>query len=134
VPHAVTLVDDADAAFSAADFLAFGRAVRRHSAFAPAGVNVNVVSLRPDGAIRMRTYERGVEDETLACGSGSIASAIALTALRLTAPPARVITSSGRPLYPDFAWDGTAARDVRLGGEARIVSTGEIRPDALIDD
>ena len=52
----------------------------------------------------------------------------------LTAPPARVITSSGRPLYPDFAWDGTAARDVRLGGEARIVSTGEIRPDALIDD
>jgi diaminopimelate epimerase len=79
----------------------------------------------------MRTYERGVEDETLACGSGSIASAITATALGLARSPATVITSSGRSLFPEFDWDGSAARNVRLGGEARVIATGEIWPDAL---
>lgn len=133
VPHAVLVVEDADAMFNAAEFIAFGRAVRHHPFFTPAGVNLNVISRRPDGALRMRTYERGVEDETLACGSGSIASAVVATALGLVQPPTTVITSSGRPLHQEFDWDGTCARNVALGGEARIVTVGEIWPDALID-
>jgi diaminopimelate epimerase len=133
VPHAVMVVEDADAFLPGVDFVAFGRAVRLHSFFAPAGVNFNAISVHPDGALRMRTYERGVEDETLACGSGSIASAVIATALGLSQPPTTVITSSGRPLFQEFSWDGTRARDVKLGGEARIVATGEIWPDALIE-
>ena len=133
VPHAVMVVADADAFLPGAEFAAFGRVVRNHPFFAPAGVNFNVISVRPDGVIRMRTYERGVEAETLACGSGSIASAIVATALGLTRAPTTVITSSGRPLYQEFDWDGHCARNVSLGGEARIVSVGEIWPDALLD-
>jgi diaminopimelate epimerase len=131
VPHAVMVVDAADAFLPGVDFIAFGRAIRHHLFFAPAGVNFNAISIRPDGALRMRTYERGVEDETLACGSGSIASGIVATALGLAQSPTTVITSSGRPLFQEFSWDGTRARDVRLGGEARIVATGEIWPDAF---
>jgi diaminopimelate epimerase len=133
VPHAVMVVDDADAFLPGVDLIEFGRAVRHHTFFAPAGVNFNAISVRPDGALRMRTYERGVEDETLACGSGSIASAIVATALGLTQSPTTVITTSGRPLFQEFSWDGTRARDVQLGGEARIVATGEIWPDAFVD-
>lgn len=133
VPHAVMVVDDADRFLPGVDFVDFGRAVRRHAAFAPAGVNFNVISFRDDGAIRMRTYERGVEDETLACGSGSIASAVVAAALGLAASPVTVITSSGRPLYPEFEWDGQMARKVRLGGEARVVAVGEVCPDALFE-
>jgi diaminopimelate epimerase len=125
------IVEDADRFLPGVDFIAFGRAARHHPVFAPAGVNLNVISIRDDGAIRMRTYERGVEDETLACGSGSIASAITATALGLARSPATVITSSGRSLFPEFDWDGSAARNVRLGGEARVIATGEIWPDAL---
>lgn len=131
VPHAVMFVDDADHFLPGVEFVAFGRAARHHPAFAPAGVNLNMISLRDDGAIRMRTYERGVEDETLACGSGSIASAITATALGLARSPARVITSSGRSLFPEFDWDGASARNVRLGGEGRVIAVGEIWPDAL---
>ena len=131
VPHAVMVVDDADAFLSRGTFAAFGRAVRLHPHFAPAGVNLNVISMRPDGAIRMRTYERGVEDETLACGSGSVASAVIAAALGLAHSPSTVVTSSGQPLFPVFDWDGAGARNVRLGGAGRIVSTGEIWPDAL---
>ncbi len=133
VPHAVMVVENADAFLPAAEFVAFGRAMRRHPFFGPAGVNLNVISVLPDGALRMRTYERGVEDETLACGSGSIASAIVAAALGLTHAPTTVITSSGRPLFQEFDWDGRFARNVTLGGEARIVSVGEIWPDALVD-
>lgn len=133
VPHAVMVVDDADAFLPGVGFVEFGRAVRHHAAFTPAGVNLDVISVQDDGAIRMRTYERGVEAETLACGSGSIASAVVATALRLSQSPATVITSSGRPLFPEFDWDGMAARNVKLGGEARVIATGDIWPDALMD-
>jgi diaminopimelate epimerase len=131
VPHAVLLVDDADAFAAPDDFVRVGRAVRHHLAFAPAGTNLNVIGRRPDGTLRMRTYERGVEDETLACGTGAVASAIVATGLGLASPPVTIITSSGLPLRVDFAWDGERARDVTLAGQARIIATGEIWPEAL---
>jgi diaminopimelate epimerase len=130
VPHAVLIVPDTDAFPPHGTFNEVGRAVRLHSAF-PAGTNLNVITIRDRQTIRMRTYERGVEDETLACGTGAVASAIVATALDLVAPPVTVITSSRRPLTVDFTWDGTRAHNVTLAGEARVVATGEIWPDAL---
>ena len=131
VPHAVLLTEDADGFAPGTELLRVGRAVRHHPAFAPAGTNVNVVSVQGPHRLRMRTYERGVEDEALACGTGAVASAIVGTRRGLVSPPVEVVTSSGRVLGVDFVWDGEFARDVRLSGEARVVATGEIWADAL---
>lgn len=131
VPHAVLIDADADAFPPAGDFNAVGRAVRHHPLFAPAGTNLNVITIRDDRTLRMRTYERGVEDETLACGTGAVASAAIATARGLVAPPVAVVTSSGQILSVDFAWDGARATAVSLGGEARVVMTGEICAEAL---
>jgi diaminopimelate epimerase len=134
VPHAVLITHDADAFPGAGgpSFIEYGRAVRHADAFAPAGTNLNVVTVRDRSTIRMRTYERGVEDETLACGTGAIASAIVATSLGLVAPPVAVIVSSGRTLRVDFTGDPASGpvAEVTLGGEARIVSHGVVGPDA----
>jgi diaminopimelate epimerase len=130
VPHAVAIVDDADAFADAGAFARIGRAVRKHDAFGPAGTNVNVIHRVDDRTIRMRTYERGVEAETLACGTGSVASAVVAVAEGLVSgPPVTVITSSGRPLT--VRWEAEDGRpvDVWLGGEARIVATGHLNPE-----
>jgi diaminopimelate epimerase len=131
VPHAVLVTDDTEGFAPGAGFVTIGRAVRQHGRFAPAGTNLNVITVLDRGQIRMRTYERGVEDETLACGTGSIASAIVATALGLVDPPVDVTTSSGRILQVGFTWDGARASGVTLGGEARIIVQGTINPEAL---
>lgn len=71
-PHAVAVVEDA----AAAPLAVWGPAVRRDPAFAPAGTNVNVLSAGADGVWSLRTFEKGVEGETLACGSGAVAAAL----------------------------------------------------------
>jgi diaminopimelate epimerase len=131
VPHAVLVVDDPDAFAGPDEFVRIGRAVRHHPHFAPAGTNLNVIGRRADGALRLRTYERGVEDETLACGTGAVASAVVATARGLANPPVTVVTSSGLPLRVDFTWDGARARGVTLAGQARVVAAGEIWPEGL---
>lgn len=136
VPHAVTFVPDPDDFLIEAggpSFNTYGRAVRLDPAFAPAGTNVNVVGLRGRNTIRMRTYERGVEDETLACGTGSIATAVIATSLGYVEPPVSILVTSGRTLVVDFDWDGERATKVTLGGNAYIIVRGTIGPDALID-
>jgi diaminopimelate epimerase len=130
VPHAVAIVADADAFADAGTFAHIGRAARMHDAFAPAGTNVNVIHRIDDRTIRMRTYERGVEAETLACGTGAVASAVVAVAEGLVAgPPVTVITSSGRPL--EVRWEVEDGRPVNvwLGGEARVVATGHLHPE-----
>lgn len=131
VPHAVLIVEDADAFAPGPALLSIGRAVRHHPAFAPAGTNLNVVSVRDRATVRMRTYERGVESETLACGTGAIACAVIATALGLMSPPIDVVTSGGGILSVAFGWDGVSARNVKLGGEARVIIRGEIAAEAL---
>ncbi|HYH11171.1 MAG TPA: diaminopimelate epimerase [Thermomicrobiales bacterium] len=129
VPHAITITDDADAFADAATFHRIGRAIRMHDAFSPAGTNFNVIHRIDARTIRMRTYERGVEAETLACGTGAVASAVVAVRQGIVEPPVTVITSSGRPL--DVRWterDGRVA-DVWLGGEARVVATGTLHPE-----
>lgn len=130
VPHTVLFTEDADADFPGADLVTIGRAIRHHAHF-PDGTNVNVVSRRSDGSLRMRTYERGVENETLACGTGSVATAVVATSLGYVTPEVSVVTSGGPTLRVDFAWDGLRATGVTLTGEARIVAGGTIHPDAF---
>jgi diaminopimelate epimerase len=136
VPHAVTFVPDPDqfiGGFADPRFNHYGRAVRLHEAFAPAGTNVNIAGVRDRHTVRMRTYERGVEDETMACGTGSVATAIVARSLGLVEQPVSIIVSSGRTLTVDFDWNGHHATNVTLGGNACVVARGSIGPDALID-
>jgi diaminopimelate epimerase len=133
VPHAVAIVGNADRFPEGADFTVFGRETRHHAAFAPAGTNVNIITVRDRSTIRMRTYERGVEDETLACGTGAIASAVVAASLGLVDPPVHIIVSSGRRLVARFDLTGAQASNVLLEGQAHVISDGVVGPDALVE-
>lgn len=125
VPHLIVLVPDV----WDVDVLTRGPALRSDAAVGPAGANVNFVSSRRDatGGWYMRTYERGVEAETLACGTGAVAAACALVEWRLAKLPVTVWTRSGRALEIR-AQPGAEGRydDVWLAGEARLVARGVI--------
>jgi diaminopimelate epimerase len=118
VPHLVILVDDLDAV----DVVGRGRPLRRHASLR-AGANVNFVEPAGDGLFRYRTYERGVEAETLACGTGAVATAMLLTDWGLAQGPVRIQTRSGRELGVRFSGPMSARRP-SLTGEARIVYRG----------
>ena len=120
VPHAVEFVRS----LASVDVLRSGRAIRTHSAFTPAGTNVNFVQIGKGGWIEVRTYERGVEGETLACGTGVVASSILSSLRRGIRPPIRVRTRGGDLLTVDFELEAGRARKVTLQGPARIVYTG----------
>lgn len=129
VPHVVAMAPDADA-FNAFDD--WGRAIRHHKALAPEGANVNLIHRLSGDAIRMRTWERGVEAETLACGTGSVASALVAVSRRLVSQPVHVVTSSGRTLTVSWEQDGDVARNVLLTGEARFVARGTLDPEGFV--
>jgi diaminopimelate epimerase len=120
VPHLVVLVDDAELA----DVAGRGRELRFHPSLAD-GANVNFVSKAEGSLWRMRTYERGVEGETLACGTGTVAAAVLLEAWGLTGHETRLRSSSGRVLTATVRHSGAEVRP-SLKGEARIVFTGEL--------
>ena len=120
VPHAVTFVDDADQAM----VQALGAALRFHPHFAPRGTNVNFVQLLGPAAIRVRTYERGVEGETLACGTGVTASALIAARVHAFGPPVRVLVQGGDTLEVDFIREGDAFDRVRLTGPADFTFEG----------
>ena len=94
VPHAVVFVPDADEAM----VQQLGREIRRHAHFAPKGTNVNFVQRLGPGSIRVRTYERGVEGETLACGTGLTASALISAKLHQFTSPVKVQVQGGDEL------------------------------------
>lgn len=118
VPHLCILVEDLEAV----DVVGRGHPLRRDASLR-AGANVNFLFQSPDGTFSYRTYERGVEAETLACGTGAVASAALLTAWGLASGPFRLRTRSGRELGVRFA-DVDGAKVPSLAGEARIVFTG----------
>lgn len=128
VPHAVMEVEDLDL-FDVTDV---GRAVRHDRAFAPRGTNANFICPEGDARIHLRTYERGVEAETLACGTGSVASACCVAWSRGARGEQRfwVIPTGGAELEIAFEATDTGFRRVRLGGPARAVFTGEIHDAA----
>jgi diaminopimelate epimerase len=107
-----------------------GRALRMHPAFAPEGANVNFVQMLSASSIRMRTYERGVEAETLACGTGSVASAVAAWRGGLAAPPVRILTTGGEDLLVDFRGEAGRVTDVTLTGSAHLLFEGVVAYDS----
>jgi diaminopimelate epimerase len=130
VPHVVGFVDDVDAI----DTLdAIGRTIRNDMQVLPAGTNVNLVNRIDANTIRMRTYERGVEAETLACGTGAVCSAISAVQHGVVSQPVTVRVSSGMDLTVTWKERGQMMTDIRLGGTARVVAQGEILPEALVD-
>ena len=109
-----------------AEVIAHGRAIRRSSIF-PRGTNVNFVQVTDSAKLIVRTYERGVEDETLACGTGVVASALLTNLVHRFALPLCVKVRGGDVLTIDARSDGEAFRDVTLTGPATEVYSGEIR-------
>ena len=122
VPHAVLFVRSV----RSIDVAKQGRAIRYHSAFAPSGTNVNFVEIGRGNRIHVRTYERGVEGETLACGTGVAASSILSNLRRGLRSPILVTTRGGDHLRVGFSMVNGQARKVTLQGLARIVYTGVI--------
>ncbi|MCU0772018.1 MAG: diaminopimelate epimerase [Verrucomicrobia bacterium] len=122
VPHAVLFVPDADQAMVSS----LGREIRRHAHFAPRGTNVNFVQILEPGFIRVRTYERGVEGETLACGTGVTAAALISARLHGFASPVKVRVQGGGQLEVSFQPEGAGFRQVRLKGPADFVFEGSL--------
>jgi diaminopimelate epimerase len=112
VPHAILLTDDVEKM----DVFTIGREIRRSAVFAPAGTNVNFVQVLDRNTIKVRTYERGVENETGACGTGSTASSLVVSALGLADSPIQVLTRSGEILTVTFHRKENQFRQVFLEG------------------
>ena len=110
----------------------WGREARMAPQFQPDGVNVNFVRLLEDNRIHVRTYERGVENETMACGTGATASAICAATIRGVKAPVTVVTSGGEELIINFVMDSSGAMtQVTLEGEARLIYRGALTAEAL---
>jgi len=122
VPHAVVFFEDV----SLVDVKRLGKAIRFHEAFAPKGTNANFVTVKDSGHLLLRTYERGVEDETYACGTGACASAVIAHALGLAGQDVDVTTTGGEVLGVGLA-DG----QVFLRGGAEIAFSGVMYPKAV---
>ncbi len=122
VPHAVVFVPDA----AQAEVIAQGRAIRRNTIFSR-GTNVNFVQVTDSGKLIVRTYERGVEDETLACGTGVVAAALVTNRVHGHALPLCVKVKGGDVLTIDAHPEGESFQNVTLTGPAKEVFSGEIR-------
>jgi diaminopimelate epimerase len=126
VPHVVTFVPGGDF-FEELDVYTHGKAIREHAAFAPAGTNANFATVLSPGHIEIRTYERGVEDETLACGTGMVASALIHHLLTGAPSPVKVDVAGGDTLEIGFEKSGDGSfKNVTLTGPADFVFEGEI--------
>ena len=125
VPHAVIFVEG----LPKIDVNSLGRAIREHATFQPKGTNVNFVEVKNEHEIDVRTYERGVEAETLACGTGSTASAIISSLAGYTKPPVRVTPKGGEILTINFSRDRQKITNVTLEGEARLVFEGVLNDE-----
>lgn len=122
VEHVVCFVEDV----AQAPVEQVGRAIRRDDALAPAGANVNFVEGREDGALEIRTYEKGVEAETSACGTGALAGAYVAYRLQRVSQLPVTVHMPGGTLRVGGQWQNGELAHVYLEGPARVVFTGQI--------
>ena len=108
------------------DVRTMGAALRFHEHFAPKGTNANFVQIEAPGRLAIRTYERGVEDETLACGTGVVASALLHHILHGAASPVAVRVKGGDTLSVGFEREGESFRNVTLLGPADFTFEGRV--------
>lgn len=126
VPHAVVLCNTIDDV----PVPELGKKIRFHPRFQPAGANVNFVSVVNTSSLIVRTYERGVEDETLACGTGAVAAALITSSLGMVTSPAKVKTRSGESLTVYYDNPVYPFGRVYLEGVVRVVCSGELWEEA----
>ena len=127
VPHFVELVDD----LWDLDVASRGRAVRRHPDLQPAGANANFISIRGRNRLDIRTFERGVEGETLSCGSGVIASVAASALSGRVDSPVTVRNRSGVEYEASFKRTPDALSSLELTGDARVVYEGTMTAETI---
>jgi len=127
VPHVVVSVEDLDHHPVATQ----GRFIRYHARFSPEGTNANFMKRIGPGRLALRTYERGVEDETLACGTGAIASALIAATRGMADSPVAVKTKGGEELVIHFERNNRQFEKVWLEGNTTIVYEGRLNPEAL---
>ena len=129
VPHYVLFPDND---LWSQDIATIGRMIRFHPDLkADGGANVNFVVVRSEHSIEVRTYERGVEAETLSCGSGVVSSVATCAFFGEVSSPVSVLTRSGITLRVAFVRDGDTLRDVRLTGDARLIYSAELTPETI---
>jgi diaminopimelate epimerase len=126
VPHAVLFVEDLEGL----DIVSMGRAIRFHSYFSPGGTNVNFIRLEKGPQLSIRTYERGVEDETLACGTGAVASALIAAFKGLVKSPVSIKTRGGEVLAVYFEIEVKEIKGVFFEGDVHIIYEAEMWEEA----
>lgn len=127
VPHVVIQVEE----INKVPVNEQGRAVRFHSMFQPEGANANFMNLNDEKKLYVRTYERGVENETLACGTGAIASALIAHEKGLVVSPVTVVTSGGEELGVHFLKEEDKFSSVWLEGGTSIIYNGQLNEEAF---
>jgi diaminopimelate epimerase len=126
VPHAVIFLEDA----GGVDVVKTGRTIRFHPHFSPAGTNANFVKVENPSRLLVRTYERGVEDETLACGTGAVASALVAAFKGLVKSPVSIKTSGGEILTVYFEIEAGEVKRVFFEGDVHIIYEAEMWEEA----
>lgn len=126
VPHVVHSVGNLDKF----DVFQIGRKIRYHQEFQPGGTNANFMEVIDKHTIRIRTYERGVEDETLACGTGAVASALISSRKGLVESPVDVRVKSGETLKIYFHKTSGEFKDIYLEGKTKVVYEGRLWEEA----
>ncbi len=129
VPHMVYQVDDV----KNCDLTNIGSKTRRHKLFGPKGTNVDFIELIDEHNLKMRTYERGVEGETLACGTGATASALIAYVRGIAKPPITVTTVAGKNLIINFEYAGNQFSNISMEGQAQVSYIGHMKPDAYTE-
>ena len=128
-PHIVIDINETEGFLSSLDSIpveTLGREIRYLPEFSPGGTNVNFVEMK-DGAVNIRTYERGVEAETLACGTGSVAAALICFVTKKLSLPVKIIPKSNENLFVNFDVENSKVRNLSLTGPAKVIFTGEIK-------
>ena len=126
VPHVIIFSEDLEGM----DIVPLGRAIRYHCRFAPSGTNANFVRVVDRSHLSVRTYERGVEDETLACGTGTVASTLIAAFRGMVNSPVSVKTKGGEILVVHFEIEGKKVKRVFFEGDVHIIYEGEMWEEA----
>lgn len=131
VPHTVIFLEKE---LENLEIKQLGKEIRFHPHFQPSGTNVDFVQKVSENGIKIRTYERGVEDETLSCGTGAVAASLICHCLNMVNAPVKVYTKSGEVLEVSFIVEIGGFKEVFLKGGARLVYQGRLFEEALEED